>query len=139
MTGIYVVLAELNHEQDVQVGKKKNFAFREGFYGYVGSALVNLEKRIARHIKPDKKLHWHIDYLLQTARVRAVIYAETAEKKECALARELIQKLPSIKGFGASDCKCPSHLFFSRDSAEFQGVIVDSFKAIKLTPVQIDF
>ena len=139
MTGIYVILAELKETQEIQAGKKKRLSFNKGFYGYVGSALASLEKRVARHTNPQKKLHWHIDYLLQKARVRTVIYAETAEKKECVIARALNQRLPSIKGFGCSDCNCHSHLFFCQDSGILKDSIVNSFKIAQLDPVQIDY
>ena len=139
MTGIYVVLAELDKAQQIQVGKKRSFAFAKGFYGYVGSALVNLENRLARHLSTRKKLHWHIDYLLRSATVRAVIYAETDQKKECLVAQVLSWRLPSLLGFGCSDCDCPSHLFFCQDLEVLTECIIDGFKLVKLSPLQINY
>ncbi len=139
MTGIYVLLVGLEEAQEIQVGKKHSFAFEKGFYGYVGSALVNLQSRLARHLSTRKKLHWHIDYLLNNAIVRAVIYAETSQKKECLTAQGLSWRLPSILGFGCSDCDCPSHLFFCRDLEVLKECILDSFKLVKLSPLQINY
>ena len=83
MTGAYVILAELNITTDIQVGKRYRLAFEKAFYGYVGSALSGLERRLARHLSAQKKPHWHIDYLLKSATVRAIVYAESSLKDEC--------------------------------------------------------
>jgi hypothetical protein len=37
---------------------------------YTGSAKRGLDARIERHIRHDKALHWHIDYLLTSPGVR---------------------------------------------------------------------
>ena len=134
MTGIYVILAELKEEQEIQVGKKNRFVLRKGFYAYVGSALVSLENRLARHIRSEKKLYWHIDYLVNRAEVRTAIYAETSEKKECLIAQALASRLPPVFGFGCSDCHCDSHLFFSRDLTTLRRRVVTAFKELNLKP-----
>jgi Uri superfamily endonuclease len=102
MTGMYVILAELGLAKEIQVGKKQRFVFEKGFYAYVGSALAGLERRVARHLSTRKKLHWHIDYLLNSATVRTVICAETRQKEECLIARSLAQRLPTISDFGCN-------------------------------------
>ena len=139
MTGIYVVLAQLDETRQIQFGKRRSFAFESGLYGYVGSALVNLESRLARHLRSQKKLYWHIDYLLRNATVKAVIYAETSQKKECLIAQALSRRLPSISGFGCSDCYCLSHLFFCQDLGVLKECVLDSFKLVKLSPLQINY
>lgn len=100
MRGIYVLLIEIGKSSDIQVGKQRNYHFEEGYYAYVGSALGSLEKRVARHLDTQKKLYWHIDYLLNMAIIREVIYAETNQKKECLIAQALSKKLASKSGFG---------------------------------------
>jgi Uri superfamily endonuclease len=82
-----------------------------------------------------KKLHWHIDYLLNVAMVRAVIYAETSQKKECLVAQVLSQKLASQPNFGCSDCNCLSHLFFCQDFKDLDETVLDSFKFLCLRGV----
>ena len=47
--------------------------------------------------------------------VSGVIYAPTQERLECELARRLEEVFRSFPGFGSSDCRCPSHLFFSEE------------------------
>ncbi len=137
MRGVYVVIAELPEAMDIQVGRRRTDHFEAGFYGYVGSALSGLEKRLARHLANRKRLHWHIDYLLDVATVRAVVYAETGQKKECLIARALSVKLASKSNFGCSDCNCPSHLFFSRDPENLSEAVLDSFKLLGLNPSKI--
>ena len=139
MVGIYTILSELDEAQEIQVGKRHSFAFEKGFYAYVGSALASLESRLARHLSTHKKLHWHIDYLLHSAIVRAVIYTETSQRMECLVAQALSWRLPSILGFGCSDCDCPSHLFFCQDFEVLKECILDSFKSLNLLPLQINY
>lgn len=137
MRGAYLVLVELDGVKEIQVGKRYRLAFKKGFYGYVGSALASLESRVARHLNARGKLHWHIDYLLNYATVRTVICAQTNQKKECLIAQALSQKLPSVKGFGCSDCSCPSHLFFSQDLEVLREHVLDTFKQLNLSPLVI--
>ncbi|MEW5786625.1 MAG: GIY-YIG nuclease family protein [Pseudomonadota bacterium] len=92
------------------VGRLGTFDLPAGDYVYTGSARRNLEARIARHLRRDKTLRWHIDYLLTApgVRVTRVVRSRTAE---CPLNQSQSGSLP-IPGFGASDCKhgCGSHL-----------------------------
>lgn len=65
LKGIYTLVITLTTSATIRAGKLGNISFPEGYYAYVGSALNGLEARIARHLKEDKLLHWHIDYFLQ--------------------------------------------------------------------------
>jgi len=68
---------------------------------------------LARHLRAEKRLHWHIDYLLQHARIEAIWYQLGRERLECVWARTLAQApnvQPVAPGFGASDCTCRTHL-----------------------------
>lgn len=95
--------------------------FLEGNYIYVGSAQGNLKARIERHLSKEKKLHWHVDYLLRRSEVEEVLVKEDAEKRqECETALKLSEKLTPVKGFGSSDCRCVSHLFRIRDNLEIR-------------------
>ncbi|MCZ6858685.1 MAG: GIY-YIG nuclease family protein [Alphaproteobacteria bacterium] len=85
-----------------------------GAYAYCGSARGpgGLRARIARHLRPDKPLHWHIDRLTAAGRLTAIAYA--IKGSECALLDRLLAGANAsvpIPGFGSSDCRrCPSHL-----------------------------
>jgi Uri superfamily endonuclease len=138
-SGIYFIIAELPNAMNIQVGKRREEQFEAGYYGYVGSALNNLEKRLARHLGTQKKLHWHIDYLLAVANVRAIVHAETKQKKECLVAQALSRKLASKQNFGSSDCKCPSHLFFCQNFEHLKKSGLGSFLQLNLIPAEINY
>jgi len=112
MKGTYLLIIEVKMDSIFQIGKLRNVRFNKGFYVYVGSALNGLEKRILRHTKKQKKLHWHIDYFLKDAKIVNAFYKESNVKEECAIATKLDKKFPSISEFGCSDCSCKSHLFY---------------------------
>lgn len=48
----------------IMVGRLGVYDFPVGRYIYTGSARRNLEARIKRHLRCDKRLHWRVDYLL---------------------------------------------------------------------------
>ncbi len=86
--------------------------FEKGTYIYVGSAKNGLWPRLRRHFSKEKKIHWHIDFLLEKARPLYALAFEGEKPTECDLNQsvaELPNSLP-IKGFGCSDCRCFSHL-----------------------------
>lgn len=113
--GSYQLILHLPKATVLQVGKLGTFLFPAGRYIYTGSALNGLEGRLARHRRQQKKLHWHIDYLVRYARITSVRIFVTPRKVECALNRKVLKQpgaLVIVKGFGSSDCRCASHLVF---------------------------
>ena len=127
LKGIYTLIIELDRSRTITIGKRGRISFDSGHYAYVGSALNGLEARIARHLKEDKLLHWHIDYFLQKARVEEVLWGITDKKEECAIACHHMQALLPVPRFGCSDCRCTSHLFFSGDKKHLMKTVRDSF------------
>ncbi|MBN2065194.1 MAG: GIY-YIG nuclease family protein [Candidatus Thermoplasmatota archaeon] len=117
MKGSYLLVFSLPNAARIQVGKLGNFPLKNGWYVYVGSAMNGLEQRIQRHLRTQKKIHWHIDYILPVAENIEVFYKESPTKEECNIARILEQQLNSIPGFGCSDCFCHSHLFWGSKHA----------------------
>jgi len=111
--GSYVLLIQLPEGQRITIGSLKAIYFPRGYYAYVGSAMGGFKSRLNRHLKSDKKPHWHIDYLLEKASISEIILCETKDRAECAVAQAFSHQFDSIPGFGASDCQCPSHLFFA--------------------------
>ena len=112
--GSYLLLLFLEKEKVLQVGKLGTFTFQKGWYCYVGSAMNNLQARIERHLKIEKKLRWHIDYLRPHASNADVISLESAVKIECRL-NERVSSLADatpVRKFGSSDCSCFRHLHF---------------------------
>ncbi|MBM3118280.1 MAG: GIY-YIG nuclease family protein [Chloroflexi bacterium] len=111
--GEYILILELTADRIINVGRLGAISFPKGFYAYVGSALGGFKSRINRHLVEDKKPKWHIDYLLNEARILQVILHETEQRLECLLSQALANELLSIAGFGSSDCQCRSHLYFA--------------------------
>lgn len=94
----------------LQIGRFGEFDFPAGDYVYTGSAKRNFEARVARHLRRDKRLRWHIDYLLAAPGVTVVEVIRSVEP-ECELNQATSGEL-RVPGFGASDCRhgCGSHL-----------------------------
>lgn len=115
--GVYSLVVQLFRRQSLEIGRLGTFNFPTGFYVYVGSAQNNLEYRIRRHLQQEKKVRWHIDYLLQYGQVVSVHTYAGEKKKECILSREIGNmkgvSIP-VKGFGSSDCTCNAHLYHFR-------------------------
>ncbi len=112
--GAYVLILRLSRRRRLRVGALGDVSFAPGFYAYVGSALRGLDKRMARHRKREKKLFWQIDYLREAADFVTVLPIRTRDDLECSVAGKMTDLAEgSIKDFGASDCRCRSHLFFS--------------------------
>jgi Uri superfamily endonuclease len=134
--GVYC-LVFANPATVLEVGRLGVIDFRPGYHAYLGSALgPGGLARVGRHIRlgrdRDRAPHWHVDRLLLDPRFRlaAVVTARTRKRLECALARAIGGD--SVPGFGASDCRCGSHLVFRpRDPIDD---VVASFGAIGLVP-----
>ena len=115
--GTYALLLLLERKEEIAVGKLGTFTFPAGYYLYVGSALGpgGLEARLARHRRRNKKLRWHIDYLLEHAQLVEVWSVTSPARLECLWARAA-QELPGseilVPGFGSSECRCSSHLIY---------------------------
>ena len=101
---------------ELQVGALGKFRFPAGRYIYTGSAKRNLQARIKRHLSKEKKLRWHIDYLLQQPSV-SICEVVTSNREECAWNQSVKGSIP-IAGFGSSDCSsgCGAHLRYLGES-----------------------
>ncbi len=113
MKGSYVLVLHLGQNRRLEVGKLGSFEFPSGYYLYFGSALNGLEGRIRRHLRREKKLHWHIDFLAAVAPVVQVWWMAGEERCECCwarVARDHPEAGAPAHGFGSSDCRCPTHL-----------------------------
>jgi sugar fermentation stimulation protein A len=110
--GSYLLLLRLEKEKEVVIGNLGARRFVRGYYVYVGSAMSNLRKRIERHRRLRKNMHWHIDYLRAATQVHAALAIRSSDRLECSLAGAVASLAPRlVKKFGCSDCACESHLF----------------------------
>ena len=139
-SGTYCLIVHVNNNSNIKIGKLGFLEFKEGYYVYVGSALNSLKSRINRHLSMEKKLFWHIDYLLnsENSHISDVIYIESPKKWECNVASKIASFGVGINGFGCSDCKCSSHLFYFADLKNAKKVCLKSFKNLNLKPKNLN-
>ena len=113
-SGLYQLVVRLEKKRLITVGRHGRFTFPAGYYVYTGSGRRGLESRIARHLRRQKRMRWHIDYLLRYGHVLEVRrYGD--DKTECELSRRagrMSNGRVIVRGFGSSDCSCPTHLFY---------------------------
>lgn len=124
--GTYILALTLRQPRRMDIGKLGAYAFPAGCYLYVGSALGGLRGRVNRHLRANKRIHWHIDYLTLKAPIVNVWWATGTMRRECAWVRRLTL-LPEASvpapGFGASDCRCETHLFRLPEQPELGAVV----------------
>ncbi len=113
--GTYILCARLNADAELEVGALGRQGFPAGYYLYVGSALAGLRNRLGRHLRPEKRIRWHIDYLLAAASLERILCCVANERLECRWAEKLLdcgRWTAAAARFGASDCRCYTHLFW---------------------------
>jgi Uri superfamily endonuclease len=111
-SGAYALALRLEVPLNVRVGNT-SATLPAGDYLYCGSARGpgGLRARLARHMRPQKRPHWHIDQLTRVGRVLGAFVTEDGD--ECALNAALDRQPTPIAGFGSSDCRrCAAHLRF---------------------------
>lgn len=131
MKGCYCLVIFLSNEETIKIGKLGKIKFKKGHYVYVGSAMNSLNARINRHLSDEKKLHWHVDYLLKNAEITQIIYNEN-KKVECELSQFLSSKTKGIEGFGCSDCDCNSHLYYFKNRKEAIECVLEAYDSIAM-------
>ena len=112
MRGSYFLVIYLDRDTKIKT-KAKEFCLKKGYYIYVGSAMNFLEKRVARHFKKEKRLHWHIDFLLQKAQLLSAYLIPSRERIEEKLSRIVGEVFQGVEGFGASDLSVKTNLYYS--------------------------
>jgi sugar fermentation stimulation protein A len=109
-SGIYALLIRCPPCK-INVGALGEIQIPAGFCVYIGSAQKNMEARISRHLRKNKTLRWHIDFLLTRASVVGHVEIQAPKSCEESIALALQRDYGYIKGFGASDSRAKSHLF----------------------------
>ncbi|RLF04954.1 MAG: GIY-YIG nuclease family protein [Thermoprotei archaeon] len=140
--GVYTIIISLRTDTEVHVGSLGIIKMEKGFYAYTGSGLgrraLSLRGRVLRHLKRDKRLKWHIDYLTSNdmARIIGVVASEAEKSFECKVASHLNEVTRYIKRFGCSDCKCVSHLAILPCLSEDEclSYVESVYKKLGLTP-----
>lgn len=138
--GTYALLLSLLKPAHLRVGALGSSTLQPGFYVYVGSAMGpgGLRGRLAHHLKPAPKPHWHIDYLRQHVEIEQIwyTYSTRCEHAWAAAFQSLPGSIISIPGFGSSDCHCLAHLFYFEYDPEPE-VFQRSIACLPITMVPI--
>ena len=111
--------------QQLQIGRLGGVQLSKGWYIYFGSAFGpgGLAARVERHLRYHKTRHWHIDHLIWATTVREVWYSQRQRDLEHCWAQNALDQPAArnlLRGFGASDCRCLSHLvrFSTREAVK---------------------
>jgi len=116
----YLLALWLCQAETISVGRLGTYLFPAGWYLYVGSArgsggIAARPNRHLRHLGDGKRPHWHIDFLRERAVWGGAWASAAGRQLECEWAAE-VRRLPQahmiVRGFGASDCRCPAHLVY---------------------------
>lgn len=146
--GVYVLCMRAYRQREIVIGKRGSIHVNEKeIFVYVGSAMNGLRSRVGRHLSfQGKKIHWHIDYLLQFLEIFQIFFATSVLRKECQLSMQINQQstfFKAIDGIGNSDCRsCPSHLyrFLENDNPEtLDAVMRAAFDSVGLLPGNLTF
>ena len=116
--GTYALIMRCRETGHTAIGKLGQMVLRPGFYIYVGSAFGpgGINARVTRHRRRNKKLHWHIDYLRRHTALLETWALTGPVNLEHDWATVLTDKYEvAQQRFGASDCRCISHLFYSAE------------------------
>ncbi len=126
--GTYALVFRAKRKRRLIIGKLGTLSLQPGFYVYVGSAFGpgGLKARIGHHRKNSSRNHWHIDYLSEYLPPDEAWYTTDLTRREHhwseVLSHAAGASIP-LPGFGSSDCRCISHLYFfsSRPSGNYFG------------------
>jgi Uri superfamily endonuclease len=123
--GTYILMLELSRPVSLKVGRLGEVGFKPGWYLYVGSAFGpgGVGARCGHHRRISANPRWHIDYLRAVSRLPEIWYTHDPEHREHQWA-ELLSRTRGasqpVTGFGASDCRCESHLFHFQSKPDWR-------------------
>ncbi len=113
--GTYALILSSQTDQLIRVGRLGQVEVPRGFLVYIGSALGpgGVRARVGHHRRISTRPRWHVDYLRAWTRLDEVWYCYDAERREheWAEAMRCQRDAAPVRGFGASDCRCESHLY----------------------------
>lgn len=113
--GTYLVALVSSVPLSLEIGRRGTLRAPAGVYLYVGSALGpgGLQGRLGRHLRGSDARRWHVDHLRAVTQPVAAWWRCGRRRREHAWARVILglrgAEVP-LPRFGASDCRCRSHL-----------------------------
>jgi Uri superfamily endonuclease len=115
--GTYTLILSSAVAKPVNIGKLGTLFVKPGFFVYVGSAFGpgGLKARIKHHINHSSRPHWHLDYLSPALKLCEIWYTYDQMRREhqwATIHSQAKKASVPLPGFGSSDCRCLSHLFF---------------------------
>lgn len=137
--GTYVLVMQALSPCVVEAGRLGCRELPTGWYLYVGSAfgVGGVAARCSRHARTDKPLRWHVDYLrrrLELAEIWVSCGPGRLEHHWASLLEDCGELSNAWPRFGASDCRCTSHLWYCPDRPSpadvFSPVMVDGIQRV---------
>jgi Uri superfamily endonuclease len=118
--GIYALLFR-SRSAVIRVGALGDVTLPAGWVVYVGSAFGSggLAGRLRHHLSPVSRPRWHLDYLRTELELSGAWIGwgpRRCEHEWAGILAGLASATLPRTGFGASDCRCASHLFHWRQS-----------------------
>lgn len=118
--GTYALILNSNCNKSIQIGKFGVLDIKPGFYVYIGSAFGpgGVKARLNHHFKITSRPHWYIDYLRKHVSIKKVWITYDGKRRERCWSKgfeTLTHTEIPIMGFGASDHRGGSHLFFQKE------------------------
>lgn len=114
--GTYALWLRIDSTGTVAIGRRYRLTLTPGWLVYVGSAFGpgGVAARVGHHRYSTARSHWHVDYLRPHGMLEAVWFSYDPLRRECLWATLLATDLGGVAPpfrFGASDCRCPAHLY----------------------------
>ncbi|MEE4113311.1 MAG: GIY-YIG nuclease family protein [Desulfobacteraceae bacterium] len=122
--GTYALIFRCSVPFQAVVGKLGPVFLSSGYWIYVGSAFGpgGLRSRLSHHLKPSRRPHWHLDYIKSDLRPVEIWTTTDPLNREHDWATLLSAGNGAsrpIAGFGATDCRCRSHLIHMTRPPDF--------------------
>ena len=122
--GTYALIFRCDARFEAEVGKLGTVSFITGHWVYIGSAFGSggLRSRLGHHLKPTPRPHWHLDYVkhgLEPIEIWLTVHSAKHEHRWAEVLSRLSGATCPVKGFGASDCRCRTHLIHLRQRPDF--------------------
>lgn len=131
--GAYAMYFRLDERIALPIARLNDPVLEPGIYVYAGSAFGpgGIRARVTRHLRADRKPHWHIDHL--SARAACIGVKTRVGGRECDLVASLVSDgaVVPVAGFGSSDCRdCAAHLVRLADGYQNGNIAVQG-KALR--------